>query len=438
MSRMVFCAVFIFVLISLFLALRVSVHAAAQEDTEPQGPAVRWRTDWEAARKEAVAQNKPLFVRFRCFKMPPDLAQLDAEIEKPTPGSLLQKLLAEKYVPVRLGSIKGVDLNTFRFDYDLQMAGLVLDGRDSATLTRWGTRDAKSATSRISAQGLSTVLEQAAKTYAARTPDRANAASATTAPLTLDKAFPAFAQSKRMNEPCWHCHYANDARLANEKAAGTLRKKALFMYPLPETIGLRCDKNAGNLVSSVLPASPAQKAGIHVGDSIVQAGSQPIYSSADLQAVLNDLPNGSLFLQIRRGNSGKKIGGATLYLAPGWREAEDISWRPSQGAVPPILGTWETPLSAEERKAAGLPEKGGLALRVSFVFAGEKWAASHGDLQINDVIIAVNGQSPPIENARQFHTWYRLHNEVGQTANFIVLRGGKKLTVPVGCVDVSL
>lgn len=401
-------------------------------------PTVVWQTDWETARQKAVRENKPLFVRFRCFKMPADLAAVDAQIEKPAPGSPLEKLLAENVVPVRIGSLKGVDLNTFRFDYDLQLAGIMLDGRDSQTLARWGTRDAQSAASRISAQGLSAILAKTVTVYAARTPSSASTIKATALPpRTLDKAYPAFASTKRMTEPCWHCHYANDARIAREKAAGRLRKSALFMYPLPENVGLSLNKNAGNVVSEVRSGGAAQKAGVRVGDIIVRADEQPVYSAADLQRILNDISKRPLVLELRRVGTVESTVRAPVELAPGWRETEDISWRPSQGAVPPILGTWETPLTADERKDAKLPEIG-LALRVSFVFAGEKWAASHGDLQVGDIIVGVNGQSPAIQTARQFHTWYRLNNTVGQTARFTVLRSGKQVVVPVQCVDVSL
>ncbi len=409
---------------------------AAQENVAPSSPVV-WQTDWEAARQKAVRENKPLFVRFRCFKMPEGLAALDAQIEKPTPGSRLARLLQNGVVPVRVGSMKGVDLNTFRFDYDLQLAGVVLDGRDSQTLARWGTRDAQSATGRISVSGLEQTLVKACATYNARTPAVSNSpAGQPLPPRTIDTAYPAFAQSARNKEACWHCHYANDARVAEEKVAGTLRKSALFMYPLPETVGVTLDPASANRVALVAPASPAQKAGVRVGDTIVTTNGAPVYSSADFQAVLNRVPSSgrALTLGLERERVKRK---ALLKLAPGWRESEDISWRPSQGAVPPILGTWETPLTADERKAAKLPDDG-LALRVSFVFAGEKWAASHGDLQVGDIIVGANGQSPNIQTARQFHTWHRLHNTVGKTARFTVLRGGKQIVVPGQCVDVSL
>ena len=38
---------------------------ASKMDAVPQETAVRWRTDWEAARAEARQAGKPLFVVFR-------------------------------------------------------------------------------------------------------------------------------------------------------------------------------------------------------------------------------------------------------------------------------------------------------------------------------------------------------------------------------------
>ena len=90
-------------------------------------------------------------------------------------------------------------------------------------------------------------------------------------------------------------------------------------------------------------------------------------------------------------------------LPSGWR-TYDISARPSQGAIPPIFGFWEEPVPGSKT----------LALKVNFVFPGEKWAPSLGGLKLGDVIVAVDGKTLPQMTPRQFHTWLRLNKDVGQ------------------------
>lgn len=49
----------------LLAALGAGVVAAALA-APAQEPTVRWRSDWESARREAREASKPLFVVFRC------------------------------------------------------------------------------------------------------------------------------------------------------------------------------------------------------------------------------------------------------------------------------------------------------------------------------------------------------------------------------------
>ena len=149
---------------------------------------------------------------------------------------------------------------------------------------------------------------------------------------------------------------------------------------------------------------------------------------------LNDVPDpGAVTLQVTR--AGKPLPPARLDLPKGWRR-HDISWRPSQGSVPPIIGIWEEPLKPEQKKARGI-ETDRLALRVSFLFPGEKWVATRGGLKLNDVITGVNGQALPHMTPRQFHSYFRFNFNVGDTATLNVLRGDQKLEIKVPCMDVG-
>ena len=63
---------------------------------------------------------------------------------------------------------------------------------------------------------------------------------------------------------------------------GRFRKSMLFQYPLPENIGITLDVDRNNVVKAVLAGSPAEKAGLRVGDAVLAvAGGKPS-SLADL------------------------------------------------------------------------------------------------------------------------------------------------------------
>jgi hypothetical protein len=323
-----------------------------------------------------------------------------------------------------------VDVDTFRFDYDLTLSGLFMDGRDNRILARWGARDSDSAIQRLSITGLKRALKNLAAVYASRKPESPKRPPG----RTLPQRYPSFALTKRANESCYHCHYAHDAMLAQARADGTFKKAMLFMYPHPENIGITLDVDDNNRVRAVLPNTPAAKAGVQVGDRITQAENTTIHTTTDLQWALNPVSDpGKVTLRVLR--DGKPVGPLTLSLPDGWRKS-DISWRPSQGMIPPILGIWEQPLKPDEKQKIGVaPDK--MALRISFMFSGEKWKKAQGDLKMGDIIVAVGGKDLPSMTPRQFHTHIRLNYEVGGTIPLTVLRGGQRMELTIPAVDVG-
>lgn len=347
--------------------------------------------------------------------------------------SELAQLLSRRFIPVRLTSLKGIDLNTFRFDYDLTFVALIMEPEGMKTLARWGTRDGDSATDRLSIAGLKQVMRRTLTDPVPQPPPPPLGEKGK--PFTAAD-YPAFAARKMAKEPCYHCHYANDARFVQARKDGTFTKAMLFQYPLPENIGITLDVDRNNIIRAVRPGSPAAAAGVRSGDVIAKANDIIVHSSADLQYALNTVPEpGRVTLSLVRG--GKQLKSpVTLTLPGGWRRT-DISWRPSQGEVPPIIGIWEEPLTEEAKQQRGIGA-GKMALRVSFLFPGEKWVKTRGDLKMGDVIVGINGKELPTMTPRQFHTHIRLNFNVGDTVTLNVLRGGERKDIAVPCLDVGL
>lgn len=335
--------------------------------------------------------------------------------------------LLGRYIPVRITNFKNVDMNQFRFDYDLTFAVLMMSP-DGTVQARYGTQDWTKSTSRMSIPGLKNAMSAVLAAYH----PKSGTAPASQPRRTLQD-IPAFSKSKQASAACAHCHFANNYRFADLMAKGEFRKSMLFQYPLPENIGVALELDRNNVVRSVLPDSPAQKAGVQPGDVITRAESTPVFSSADLQFALDPLPEpGQVKLELTR--AGKKLAPLTLQLPAGWRRT-DISWRPSMDGVPPQIGFWGEPLNAAQKKAVGVaPDR--LALRASFLFPGAQWAKTRGDLKQNDVIVGLDGKELPEMNTRQFHAHVRLTYSVGDAITLNVLRAGKPLEIRVTGMDV--
>jgi len=318
--------------------------------------------------------------------------------------------------------MRGVDLNRFQFDYDLTFAVLMQDS-DGRTLARFGSHPPEA----MSIAGLKAAMRRVLalpKGGEDRDPARG-------APRLLEHSR-VYRESRMAREPCAHCHYANDVRFRQLRADGRFRKEMLFQHPPPETLGLALEADRCDTVAAVAPDSAAGRAGIRPGDRVVRVGGAPVITRADVQNVLDRIPDpGSVRLEVER--AGRTLG-FTLDLPAGWRR-HDISWRASAASIPPTVGIWGEPLAGNAKRAMEIaPDR--LALRVTFLFPGEEWARTRGGLRLGDVIVAVDGSELPAMTARQFHSHFRLTHEVGGTAALTVVREGRRVNLEVPCLEV--
>ena len=311
--------------------------------------------------------------------------------------------------------MRGVDLDLFDFDYDLTWMGFFLDAQ-GRVLGRYGGRDAEGPDSRVSLAGLRHALQKALARHRA---GQANPLPARKArPRTVDD----FSAARRLTRTaCVHCHQVYDLRRESLQAAGKWRLGEVWVYPLPENVGITLAVDEGDLVARVASTSAAHRAGLRRGDRLRTVGGLPVASFADVQYALHRAPaEGKVALSWQR--AGKVVEGQ-LVLAEGWRRT-DVSWRWSLRGLDPSPWVGGDDLSAAEKKALGLaPTR--LAFRQSG-FVSEP--ARQAGIRAGDVIIGIDGKQLHLTE-RQLAAHVRLGYKVGDRVTYNLLRDGKRIDV---------
>ena len=399
-------------------------------------PSVEWRSDLPAALDEAEASGRPLFVTLRCLPCKQCLGFDQAVLEG---GSDLDPWLSQ-FVTVRLTDARALDLRIFPVegfqDLDLSWWGWFLSP-DLRVYGVFGGKDHVSDTTRISPAALATTLERVLEHhYDPRRPGweeqfeldgpPADLSEEVESPLDL----PGYASWEERAElvDCLHCHQVAEIQRQPALDAGTFDKRLdLAVWPLPENVGLTLERDDGLLVTAIAEPSPAHEAGIRAGDRLAVAEGRRLFGQADFRGVMHRGPRsaGELELRFFRGD---ELHGATLQLAPGWRQTE-LSWRisVSQGNVGAHPGfAWAHPAKDADRRRAGVP-RGSMAIRPWFGRKPDKGPAHAAGLREKDLIVAVGGRSPDLA-ARDFMTWFRLHHDRGDTVRLTVrdARGGER------------
>jgi hypothetical protein len=218
-------------------------------------------------------------------------------------------------VVVRILEMKNVDISRFEFDYDLVFAAVFMNGHGKI-YGRYGSRTPWNSQSRYSLQGLKYTMRQVLD---AHDPEQRPPESPNLQPLFARELF-------APNRGCIHCHEVWEGLRRRARRQGTFDYRSLFVYPMPENIGLKLDVDAGNRVVHVIPQSASDQAGIKSGDVITKIGDHSIRSQADVSWALHNASEIEnlvvMFLRNGRPTS------AELHLAAGWKET-NLSWRAS-------------------------------------------------------------------------------------------------------------
>jgi hypothetical protein len=189
-----------------------------------------------------------------------------------------------------------------------------LDANDHI-YSRYGGRDGGDAEGRLSVAGLKYTMRQILEEHQP-------------SPTFTPPRKPTLPQDLFMvrNRGCMHCHNVWEGLRRQARADGTFQKESLYVYPLPENIGLKLDVTAGNKVVEVKPNSPGSRAGIQPDDLLTVVHDIKIHSQCDIMYALHTAPSeGKIHMQWLHAGKPEK---AHIELTRGWKET-DLSWRAS-------------------------------------------------------------------------------------------------------------
>lgn len=315
---------------------------------------------------------------------------------------------------MRLVRIAGADLNVFDFDYDLTWFCFFLNA-DGTVYGRYGGRDASDAHARLSLKGLRFALEQALEAHQ-------NPPAPNPRPEPPRRAED-FAAAKRFRGGCIHCHNVKEFERADRKARGKWDRESIWVYPLPENVGITLDVDRGNLIKSVAADSPAAKAGMTSGDVLKKLNDHPVASFADASYGLHQAPARGTIPVVWL-HDGKERS-SQLEVAAGWRQT-NITWRPSLLDLLPSLPFSGDDLKPEEKKKLGLPAKRLAFRQDKFVHSSLKAVG----IQRDDVVVGLDGR-PMDGTMDEFLGHVRRHFLVGDQITIDLLRDGKPVALPI-------
>ncbi len=352
------------------------------------------------------------------------------------PGEAVRKAL-EAWIPLRVVDMGDIDLETFRFDYDLTFCALLMHP-DGSILHTFGGRDATGAESHLSEAALARALTAARAAFDALPPSRKPPPNR--APRTV-RDYPPMERRIREGKAkgCVHCHTVNQMETETLREEKRWRPEAAWRWPDPVQAGLRLDGVDQAVIAEVLPGSAAAKAGLRAGDRLTRFGGQDVITFGDVSRVLHEATAAAARLEVAWTREDAPRTGR-LELAAGWKTPDPLTyaWRSSKWPLSPKPGFGGPDLSAEERRRLGVPE-GKYAFRVNYLV---DWGAEaetgrnarKAGLRKGDVVLSVAGRDE-FAGQDHFHAWFRLTRRVGETVDVVVLRDGGRQVIRLPVIE---
>ncbi|MGZ8142566.1 MAG: DegQ family serine endoprotease [Methylosarcina sp.] len=183
---------------------------------------------------------------------------------------------------------------------------------------------------------------------------------------------------------------------------------------LAESFGMK--RPQGALVAKIIPASPAEKADLHIGDIIIEFNGKEIETSGELPPMVGMTPiNESATIKIIRQGETKTLP-ITVGLLP--EQEEKLAETKAEAKPTNKLGISVTELTSEQREALDV-SKGGVL--VKNVVSGP---AKNAGIQPGDVILRIQGTV--IRNVADFNK--AVNNlSVGKSVALLVQRRGNPM-----------
>jgi serine protease Do len=206
-----------------------------------------------------------------------------------------------------------------------------------------------------------------------------------------------------------------DQILKNGKVAHA--RLGVSIQELNQTLAesFKLNRPDGALVASVVPGSPAAKAGVETGDVILKYNGQPITRSGDLPALVGlGKPGDKVTLEVWRG--GKKVDLATTLTEAKEQVAADDSASVHRSGGK--LGVAVRTLTGDEKQETGITS--------GVVVEQVMGAAARAGIEAGDVIVAVNGK--PVKSPEQLQS---LVSGQSKQLALLVQRGDAKIFIPV-------
>ena len=232
---------------------------------------------------------------------------------------------------------------------------------------------------------------------------------------------------------CFHCHMVHEALHEELRNQGRWARHDSWIWPDPIQLGLSLDGERQNRVTRVRPNSPAAKAGIVSGDTLVDFGKQQVQTLGDVMRVLHAAPKDGLVLPVAWNRRGQPMSGR-IEAAAGWKQPTPLvfSWRTSKWTLSPKPGFGGPQLQRQELLALDLPPDA-FAFRVGYLVTWGDQAhtgrnAQRAGIRKGDVITSVAGKRD-FENMNHFHAWFRLTQQPGTEIEIGRLREGESTTI---------
>ncbi|MCI0640050.1 MAG: PDZ domain-containing protein [Gemmataceae bacterium] len=331
--------------------------------------------------------------------------------------------LEQQFICVRIIKADGLDLDLFQFDYDQTWCVVFLNA-DRTIYGRYGTRAGvrNNAASHISVAGFKKAMQRALEVHQGYPANKQNLAAhaGPKAKYATPEKIPHMAKTK-----CIHCHQVHDGILRTKWLQKELTAADLWVFPLPESIGLRMDPADCLVVKKVTPGSPAAQGGIEAGDRLKSVNGLLLLSQADLQWALHIAPVETK-LKVKLERAGQ-VAEKTVTLSGKWKEG-DLSWRESSW-FGLRQGLHLVPLPEAERKKRSL-EPDMFAFKVQNMYGPGPEPLRKAGLKVGDVILAVDGRAD-LATETQLFVYIRLTHPPGSHMKLSLLRGDKKMELEV-------